>query len=254
MVKKQTQTFDSEKEMLDTLVESLLPPKIFVEVNNSYVSIEPVKSSSRISYEGKEHVDKNGVVVQLDLPQQLYLYEKFAKKIGMKVRHGSLRENLNAVYSEKDFRYKENVLIPYWVLTNEIIVREPVGDIKSGVYRIVGAEFSTTHPTEAKNIGKLIPKIKLGSFLQDSIPSNSGYYTDFSDAIPKNDELTSKSEKSKGYFGINFGKYELYHGLYLIRCAWDLRHNIFVGCVYPMSSLMSFPLALSVWTDENPRK
>ena len=55
--------------------------------------------------------------------------------------------------------------------------------------------------TEAVLINQ-ISVIKLGQTLQTSIPTISGFYSEFSGVIPVDNELGSRNEKSRGDFGM----------------------------------------------------
>lgn len=259
MTTKQTQAYSSKLEMLDALAETLLLPEKFTQVGSSYVGTEPVKSSERFSYEGNDYVNNDGVVIRLNLPEQLYLDGKIAEIYGIRARHGSLRENLAGAHSEEAGEYRKNVLAPYWVFTGEVIRR--LGEAHD-VSKATGVEFVKAQPgdillerggrlLETENDSERIaPKINLGPVLQNTIPSKSGYYTNFSDIIPVDDELGSRSEESKGYFGgIYFDK----QGLSAVRCAWDSDDGVlFVHAGWPLDGL--YGGVLGVFEDENPKR
>jgi len=271
MTIEQVQSLSSKWEMLDALAESLLLPEKFLQINyiegegmlTSYVGAEPLKSSRKFSFQDISYVNDDKAVIGLNYPDQLYLLNKASRRFGLPLRQGSLRETLVAVWSRDAPEYKKNVLTPktnYWVFNREVVRK--FGD-KYEVSRVIGFDLGEEQQADIllERNGKLLspptqgsqtrnPKIKLGPILQESIPNKSGYYSEFSRAIPVNSELGPKTSESKGYFGgIYFDK----QGLSVVGSAWSSVDGVLgAGAVGPSGRVVNG--VLGVWTDENPKK
>ena len=103
--------------------------------------------------------------------------------------------------------------------------------------------------TEAVLINQ-ISVIKLGQTLQTSIPTISGFYSEFSGVIPVDNELGSRNEKSRGDFGhVYFDK----TGLSAVGSLWDSGVDTFATYAYePLRGVRD--AAMGLWTDENPKR
>lgn len=266
---QKSQTFSTEQEKLKALADIALHPQDFMRVDykagkesfTSYVCREPLKASSDLSYQGRDYVNSSGVIVNLNLPKQVYLNELISKKFGIPVRHGSLREQLAAAHSG-DTGYREKVQIPYWVFTGQVL-RE-LGETYE-VRNAVGTEFvRQTKPADTEMLveldGKLIqkeeesekivPKLRLGPVLQKNVSIGSGYYPDFSSEVPTSSELGEKNKESKGRFG---GVYSSNQGLSAVVSGWYSVDGVLVAYAYV--PLLRYDYGVSgVWTDKNPKK
>ena len=250
------------QQTLDELTEDLMLPTSYSKIDNSYdspyVFNGPLKSSKKLFFNGVNYVNDNGVVIRLNLPESLYVLRGASKRFGMKLRHGSLRENLEAAYSN-EVAYKQNVLVPFWVYTGEVIRRF---NDKFDISRAIGADFVEVPATNIllKRRGKtletkgsstnVVPEIKLGSVLQTEIPTKSGYYSKISGVIPMNSELGSRSKESRGYFDeIYFDEQDLS----VVRCGWAFFElELVADAGRPLIRIDGG--VLGVWTDENPKK
>ena len=252
---------NSKLELLDELANSLVSFDVsrFISFNDAYVYPEPLQSTKQILYGGDEYVDfDTGVIVHLNLPEQLYLYQRIADKHGIKARHGTMKETLEAAWSDETKDYKEKVL-RYWLYNGEVIRK--LGKTYD-VSRAVGMEYREVKSVDlmCEREGNLletegvltneVPVIKLGQTLQTSIPTISGFYSEFSGVIPVDKELGSRNEKSRGDFGrIYFDK----TGLSAVGSLWDSGVDTFATYAYePMRGVRD--AALGLWTDENPKK
>lgn len=252
---------NSKLELLEELTNNLVSVDIarFIPFNNAYVYPEPLQSTKQIVYLGDEYVDfDTAVIVHLNLPQQLYIYQKIADKHGIKARHGTMKETLGAAWSDETKEYKEKVL-RYWLYNGEVIRK--LGKTYD-VSRAVGMEYKEVKSVDVmcEREGKLletegvsineIPVIKLGQTLQTSIPTISGFYSEFSGVIPVDNELGSRNEKSRGDFGrIYFDK----TGLSAVGSLWDSGVDTFATYAYePLRGVRD--AAMGLWTDENPKK
>jgi|GEM_PF-3002288 len=257
----ETVKVNSKSELLDELENSLIPFDLsrFIPFNNAFVYPEPLQCNKQIIYQGDEYVDfETEVIVHLNLPEQLYLYQRIADKHGIKARHGTLRESVAAAWSNETKEYKEKVL-RYWLYNGEVIRK--LGKTYN-VSRAVGMEYRKVRSvdimceregelleTEGVSINE-VPVIKLGPTLQTSIPTISGFYSEFAGAIPVDKELGGRNEKSRGDFGrIYFDK----NGLSAVGSLWDSGVDTFATYAYePMRSVRD--AAMGLWTDENPKK
>ncbi len=260
MTMSQKMLYSDKQEMINALAEQIELPR-FTKVGESYVGNQPLKSSRSFSFGGVNFVDKESVVKSLNLYEQLHLNSKLSERTGMKIRHGSLKENLQAFYSKDTKDYKENVLYPYWVFTGEVIRR--AGN-SYDVSRAIGADFvkiSTSKEgvlleRDGKPLGaegseetKLIPKMTLGPTLQTSIPTKSGYYSEFSGAIPTSEDLEDRNSKSKGYFGSIYFE----NNLSAVRSGWgSVDGDLDAGAGAPLFRYGGG--VVGAWTDENPKK
>ncbi len=252
---------NSTFELLDELVNNLVSFDLSkaIPFKGAYVYPEPLQCTKQIIYRGDEYVDfDTRVIVHLNLPEQLNLYQRIADKHGIKARHGTMKETFEAAWSEETKEYKEKVL-RYWLYNSEVIRK--LGKTYD-VSRAIGMEYREVKSvdTMCERDGKLletegvstnlIPVIKVGQALQTEIPTISGFYSEFSGVIPVDKELGSRNEKSKGDFGqVYFDK----TGLSAVGSLWDSGVDTFGTYAYePMRGVRD--AALGLWTDENPKK
>jgi len=252
---------NSTVELLDKLTDNLVSIDVsrFIPLNNAYVYAEPLQCTKQIVYRGDEYADYDtGAIVHLNLPEQLYLYQRIADKHGIKARHGTMKETLEAAYSKQTVEFREKVL-RYWLYNGEVIRK--LGKTFD-VGRALGMEYREVKSVDVmcEREGKLletegvltnrIPVIKLGQTLQTEIPTRSGFYSEFSGVIPVDRDLGSRNERSRGDFGhIYFDK----TGLSAVGSLWDSGVDIFATYAYePMRGIRD--AAMGLWTDENPKK
>jgi len=251
----------SKLDLLDKLTNNLVPIDVsrFISFNDAYVYPEPLQCTRQILYMGDEYADfDTGAIVHLNLPEQLYLYQRIAEKYGIKARHGTMKETLGTAYSEQTIEFKEKVL-RYWLYNGEVIRRlRKTYDVS----RAAGMEYREFESvdTMCEREGKLlesegvtrtqIPVIKLGQILQTEIPTISGFYSEFSGVIPVDKDLGKRDEKSRGDFGrIYFDK----NGLSAVGSLWDSGVDTFATYAYePLRGVRD--AAMGLWTDENPKK
>lgn len=248
-------------ELLDNLVNNLVSFDLsrFIPFKGAYVYPEPLQCTKQIIYGGDEYVDfDTGVMVHLNLPEQLYMYQRIADKYGIKARHGTMKETFEAAWSNETKELKEKVL-RYWLYNCEVIRK--LGKTYD-VSRVIGMEYREVKSVDAmcerdgnlletEGVTKnLIPVIKLGQTLQTEIPTISGFYSEFAGVIPVNKELGSRNEKSRGDFGnVYFDK----TGLSVVGSLWDDGVDTFATYAYePMRGVRD--AAMGLWTDENPEK
>ena len=252
---------NSSLELLDKLTDSLVPFDVsrFISFNDVYVYPEPLQCTKQVVYRGDEYADYDtGAIVHLNLAEQLYLYQRIAEKYGIRARHGTMKENLEAAYSDTTIEYKEKVL-RYWLYNGEIIRK--LGK-NYDVSRAIGMEYRDVKSVDimCEREGELletegvstnqIPVIKLGQTLQTEIPTISGFYSEFSGVIPVDRDLGKRDEKSRGDFGrIYFDK----NGLSAVGSLWDSGVDTFATYAYePLRGVRD--AAMGLWTDENPKK
>ncbi|MFQ5941023.1 MAG: hypothetical protein ACE5KA_04920 [Nitrososphaerales archaeon] len=252
---------NSTLELLDQLTDNLVSFDFsrFISFNDAYVYPEPLQCTKQIVYRGDEYTEYDiGVIVHLNLPEQLYLYQRILDKYGIKARHGTMKETLEAAYSDTTVEYKEKVL-HFWLYNGEVIRR--LGKTYD-VSRVLGMEYRDVKSVDimCERDGKLletegvssnqIPVIKLGEILQTEIPTVSGFFSEFSGVIPVDRELGSRNEKSRGDFGhIYFDK----TGLAAVGSLWDSGVDTFATYAYePMRGIRD--AAMGLWTDENPKR
>jgi len=252
---------NSTFELLDALTDNLAPidHSRFISFGNAYIYPEPLRCSKQIVYRGDEYVDfDTQTIVHLNLPEQLHLYQRMADKHGIKARHGTMKENLEAARSDITKEYKEKVL-RFWLYNGEIIRR--FGKTYE-VSRALGIEYREMKSVDimCEREGSLleiegvsinqVPVIKLGQTLQTAIPTIEGFYSEFSGAIPVDKELGPRNEKSRGGFGhVYFDK----NGLSAVGSLWDSGVDTFSSYAYePMRGVRDAGMGL--WTDENPKK
>jgi hypothetical protein len=252
---------NSELELLDQVTDNLVSFDVsrFVAFNDAYVYPEPLQCTKQIIFRGDEYVDYDtAVIVHLNLPEQLYLYQRIQEKYGIKARHGTMKETLEAAYSDATVEFKEKVL-RYWLYNGEVIRKFAKA---YDVSRAFGMEYRELKSVDimCERGGKLletegvstnqIPVIKLGETLQTEIPTVSGFYSEFSGVIPVNKDLGSRNEKSRGDFGlIYFDR----NGLSAVGSLWDSGVSTFATYAYePMRGIRD--AAMVLWTSENPKK
>lgn len=274
MNEQKSQTFSTKQEMLNALAEEALPQKNFTQVNyragkesfTSYAGTEPFKCPVKLSYGGTDYANDEGVIINLNLPEQVYLNSRLSKRFGMAMRHGTLREQKEAVWSNETKDYRNNVLY-YWLFTGQVL--RGLGRTYEA-REAVGAEFvRQTKPADADMLveidgkliqeevesGRVVPKLKLGPVLQTNISLGTGHYSDFSSEVPTKSELGPRNEESKGRFG------SVYLDKQLLAAVWSFWLSVDrvlgVGAVGPLVRGFAGPYydgALVVWTKENPKK
>ncbi len=236
----------STEELLHALVEySELDRLNFSQIGGSHVYNVPLKSSRQVSLDNN-YVNDRGVVIRLNLPQQLMLLHLLSQKYELQLRHGSLKENLEAAYHPSGEEYKRNVLDPYWVFTGEMIGPD-------GVYKTLGIEEQQIQPeyqlvSGGRQLIQLptdIPQIKLTDrVVQRELPTKTGYFDRFIGAIPVNREI--KSQIGKGYWT---GMFPDEHGWSAVGCYWfSVVWSLVADASWPLSSGNGG--ALGIWTDE----
>lgn len=252
---------NSKLELLDKLTANIVPFDVsrFISFNGVYVYPEPIQCTKQIVYQGDEYVDfDTGSIVHLNLPEQLYLYQRIADKYGIKARHGTMKETLAVAYADATKEYKEKVL-RYWLYNGEVIRRF---NKSYDVSRAVGMEYREVKsvdmicekegtPLETEGISvSQIPVIKLGPTLQTEIPTISAFYSEFSGVIPVNKDLGGRNAGSRGAFGrVYFDK----TGLSAVGSLWDSGVGTFATYAYePMRGIRD--VAVGLWIDENPKK
>ena len=248
-------------ELLDKLTDNLVSFDLskFIPFKGAYIYPEPLQCTNQIVCRGDEYVDfDTRAIVHLNLPEQLYLYQRIADKHGIKARHGTMKETFETAWSNETKEFKEKVL-RYWLYNGEVIKK--LGKTYD-ISRAIGMEYREVKSVDAmcERDGKLldtegvstnlVPVIKLGPTLQTEIPTTSGFYSEFSGVIPVDKELGSRNEKSRGDFGkVYFDK----TGLSVVGSLWDSGVDTFASYAYePMRGVRD--AALGLWTDENPKK
>jgi len=252
---------NSTLELLDKLIDNLVPFDFskFIPFKGVYIYPEPLQCTKQIVYHGDEYADfDTAAIVHLNLPEQLYLYQRIADKHGIKARHGTLKETLEAAWSNETKEFQEKVL-RYWLYNGEVIRKlGKAYDISFAVcmeYREVKSVEAMCERDgkllETEGVStNLIPVIKLGPTLQTEIPTISGFYSEFSGVIPVDKELGGRNEKSRGDFGrIYFDK----TGLSAVGSLWDSGVSTFGTYAYePMRGIRDAGMGL--WSDENPKQ
>jgi len=248
-------------ELLDALIDNLVPidRSRFISFKDTYIYPEPLRCSKQIIYRGDEYTDfDTDAIVHVNLPEQLYMYQKIAEKHGIKARHGTMRENLEASYSDTTKEYKEKVL-RFWLYNGYVIRRF---NKTYEVSKALAIEYRETRSVDimCEREGNMleiegvsinhVPAIKLGQSLQTAIPSIEGFYTEFAGVIPVDAELGPRNEKSIGGFGhLYFDK----NGLSAVGSFWDPGVGTFSSYAYePTRGVRD--VAVGLWTDENPKK
>lgn len=254
-----SRTASYKQDLLEKLGKSLvISNDKFIPFGGKFVYSEPLKSSKQISFDGRDYVNGKGVVVNLDYVQQLGLL--YGGEHGLKLRHGTLKETVDAAWSKETKAYKENVLEPYWVYNREVLKK--VGRAYD-VSMSEGVEHRKLTSPKLDDImiergGKIVgienaqekevPVIKVGEALQRLVPA-TGFYTGFSGAVPIKKELGEKKARSRGYFGSVYTSF----GISTVRSNWFSNDGVlFADAVRPL--YWGSDGVLGAWTDENPKK
>ncbi len=224
----------------------------FAQIGDSSAYSTPLRASREFSANGRDYVNKDGVIVNLNPPEQVLLLQLLSKKLGLPLRHGYLKEQLEAACSPQGQAYKQNVLAPLWVYTGEMIAKSD-DERKIGRVKDVGILPSDDHAIfEGKgfeaNTELVVVRYNLGPIIQTEIPTKEGYFDQISGVIPVNGEL--KSRKGRGYWnGIYFDK-----GLSAVGCYWDsVVRRLFANADRPLIRLSFGEVgvggALGTWTE-----
>ncbi|TAL46905.1 hypothetical protein EPN87_04110 [archaeon] len=251
------------KGMLDILTETLQLPQRFEEVKASnsssvsYVGIEPLKTSADVNFCSLDRFYSAGSdIMDLGLPQQVYLLKGLSQKMGMKFRLGSTQENFAASLSET--LYKKNILNNRWVYTGEVVMCVNNNYEVSNIIDVSFVERNPPTKTVFRRDGKLLETneikemtadIALGPPLQTLETPLNGYHDGFAGTLPARSDIKHK-DKGKGFFsGYVLGDHESFS----ISCG---KASGRFGFTTHVDGLFagSNDTAIGVWTDENPRK
>jgi len=239
------------KELLDYAARgSGIPCKDF-QVGESFVLERPFGSSIDLMYKERDE-DRfatansseigSAIVINMNLPEQVYFLKRVREKCGSKVRLGNLRATLDAVYSynrRKYFSsYFSNVVQYTWIYTGEVIRKLPNGDLE--VSRILDADFiDVPQPDILLKRGgyslkiempnrKVIAKMTLSDPIQKIENTKkekrfnwNGYFDEFAGAIPTESECKFSSDLKRGamrgtFHGIHFND----QGLAAVKTMW----------------------------------
>lgn len=242
------QKVTSVEELLHELVEYAVPlEKSKFTPLGAYE--EPLKASRRYSLQGRGNVvDVNGVVLNLDLHEQVMLLDLLSKKHGVSLRHGSLKEDFDAAYSPDGQTYKRNVLVPFWIYTGEMISKTSeacgIGLVRSVEYVPKGIpnDYAVFENVAAQPSGLTVVRYNLGPVLQKEVPARTGRFNQISGVIPVDSEIGS--ETGKGYWNGITDK----NGLSGVRCSWDSdRRGLLAYADWPVG--WHFGGVLGMWTD-----
>jgi len=231
----------------------------FSKVGKVNIYNNQLQSDRNVSFDGHIYTRKNGVIKGLNLLQQLMFLRSFSERVGIPLRHLTLRENFDAAYSPDGQKYKENVLIHSWVYTGEMIRKLPDG---YAIHRVNDVDIVTVTPpisedhiavegeTQPATLGQ-IRQYKAGPVLQTEIPTTVGYFTDFKDVIPVDNELQADrgkilSERENPHTGRRIWWWRNrrrghWRGLYFVdhlsavRCDWNsLEQSLHAAATGPL--------------------
>ncbi len=81
---------------------------------------EPLRSERQVELKDRGSlVRDDGVIMRLNLPEQIMLFGLLDSKYGP-LEHGNLERQLRAAYSDEGQIYKNNVIVRFWVYTGEM--------------------------------------------------------------------------------------------------------------------------------------
>lgn len=222
-----------------------------------WVYPEPLRISEEFGVYAEE-----GKVSNLNFPETNHLLKLLEDKIGINPRLGSLKENFNVAYSRYAREYKNKVLKPYQVYTENLIKKNDHGvDIR----RVLGTKFvdkETLHLSpqilfdeEEKEIlperpltdEKIVQtQYKVGPILQKEMMTDQGYFDNFK-VIPANIDMRSRGLGC--WAGSSFDK----ENLSVAECNWNCGEEVFNADSTSPLRRYSF-VVLPIWTDQNPKK
>ena len=217
----------SSPELVEELARRAVAPSRsdFSRVGSSYVNAYPLRASGGFTANDRDYVNKDGAIVRLNLPEQVMLLHLLSEKYGIRLRHGNLRDQLESAYSPDGQAYKENVLVPSWVYTGEMIRRtengEKIGKVNYVEFLLSGvsgdhAVFKGETPKQTS--GLTVVRYNLEPSVQIAVPTKTGHFNQFKGDIPMDNEL--KRAKGKDGRGSWNGKY-FENDLSAVWCYWD---------------------------------
>lgn len=244
----------SSPELVEELAKRAVSPDNtdFSKVGSSYVNAYPLRASGGFNANDRDYVNKDGVIVRLNLPEQVMLFYLLSKKYGIQLRHGSLRDQLESAYSPGGQVYKKNVLVPSWVYTGEMIRKtkdgEKIGKVDDVEFLPVGvsgdhAVFKGETPKQTS--GLTVVRYNLEPSSQIRVPTGTGYFNQFKGAIPEDDELKrDKGKDGRGYWN---GKY-FENDLSAVGCVWGSdERGLYAYANRPLDRIGGG--VLGTWTD-----
>ena len=201
------------QEVLDRLVEVIEPieKNRFVKIGEaSWVYPEPLSIAEKTIKDEIECIDRvtdhRGTIIGLNFPEQLMLQNRIKERFGIDLRHGSLKENVNAFNSNETEKYRERVLDRYAIYTGEL---ERRGENVRRVTRIIIEKAEV--PLEPSQIiidgnGKPIPPIEtptkeimqiqyVSKDLGKKLPTKEGHFESF-EIVPTDKDLNPEGKIS----------------------------------------------------------
>lgn len=194
----------------------------------------------------------------INYPKQLALLKKASKRSGIELRHGTLKENVEAYWSKNTRKYRDDVLKD-GVFTNDMIINEPEGtkivrisDIK--FFEAVEQAFiDETKKNVAKKennynilyIGREILK------KENILPTRQGFFADF-DFIPNDTNISYFNDGCKGYYWHTKDNEKQRFLVPSIGSGYlmpDLEYAA-VGFTTPFYNINTIP----IWTEQDPHK
>ncbi len=219
-------TILSSQELVEELAKRTVAPNKsdFSRVGSSYVNAYPLKASGKFNANGRDYVNKGDVIVRLNLPEQVMLLHLLSEKYGIQLRHGRLREQLEAAYSPDGQAYKKNVLVPLWVYTGEMIRKtkdgEKIGKVNDVEFLPAGipsdyAVFKGETPKQTS--GLTVVRYNLEPSTQTLVPTQTGYFSQFKGDIPTDSELKrDKGKDGRGSWNVKYFE----NDLSAVGCYW----------------------------------
>jgi len=229
------------------------------ELKEAWVYPEPLKVPKDMDF--ARYSDIEGAIHNLNFPEQLLLQNRVKEKLGIDLRHGSLKENFIALHSKETKDYVEGVLNRHWLYTGEIARKQ------DSIRRVIGInlvkEQVAAEPIEIliDEKGKEIPPKQIpmkeiiqiqyiaGEDLKVKLPTKEGYFHDF-EIFPTDKDFISTSEPKGHWRGTRFDV----NLLSTVHCERYLSSPKKLSAGSDLSSSKTHLGAIPIWTDENPKK
>jgi len=184
------------------------------------------------------------------------------EKLGVKLKNIPLKTVCKAVQLKQPAKFKENVLMNYWIETGEFIFHnddnnevrrlervrlKDIDDIETPEFI---AEDCTGRISQLISRKKTIPHGRFTPVLQNNILLTAGSFGNLTEVVPQNGETDPNGDN----YWTGVGPCDKYK-IFAISCAGNSGvKGVIAGTRWPVGDKNSFRAALAVATDENPNR
>ncbi|MBI2547324.1 MAG: hypothetical protein HYW23_02650 [Candidatus Aenigmarchaeota archaeon] len=212
----------SPDQVVEAIVEYAIRPKesefLLVPLGNGTVAKihpYPLRVSREIrTTDGRSYTKREMVVYALTSEEDFGILDLLSTD-DLRLKHVRFAENKAAAYSNEGQPYKQNVLVPWWTRTGQLIrlsndtaimkaLALPIDPSASGTGQLITRDRRSLSGYSTKNI---------------VIPTKTGFFTTISGDIPVDDDIFEERPDAKeiSYWA---GNYPDENGISTVGCGW----------------------------------